>query len=161
MPIKNKCNWAAILDIKMADLNKFKKWFQWIPKPIIHKDNRCRSTGGGGCNYTIRWWWRWMCVCMGTLYHSIVACAHLGNGSGHRTARLAAPLILTNSLVRYETMLHSCGTSPVRGYRLVTVCTHSDFIVLPHWDTRPPASRLTIPLSHIILAPSQLVLALS
>ena len=25
------------------------------------------------------------------------------------------------------------------GYRLVTVHTHDDFIVLPHWETRPPA----------------------
>ena len=24
------------------------------------------------------------------------------------------------------------------GYRLVTVCTHGNFIVLPYWETRPP-----------------------
>ena len=62
--------------------------------------------------------------------------AHLGNGIGSKTVTMAAPLLLTSGLVRYEAVLHSCGTSPVRGdgYRLVTV--HGDFIVLPHWNTR-------------------------
>ena len=30
-------------------------------------------------------------------------------------------------------------------YRLVTVCTQSDFIVLPHWNNRPPALLPAIP----------------
>ena len=42
-------------------------------------------------------------------------CTHLGNGSGHRTAILVAPLLLTSGPVRYESVLHSCGTSPVEG----------------------------------------------
>ena len=29
------------------------------------------------------------------------------------------------------------------GYQLVTMCTHGDFIVLPHWETRPPAPTPT------------------
>ena len=59
---------------------------------------------------------------MGSSYHCIVACAQLGKSTGRRTATLAAPLLLTNGLVRYEAVFHSCGTSPVgrRGwYRLV------------------------------------------
>ena len=43
-----------------------------------------------------------------------------------------APLLLTSGLVRHEAVLHSCGTGPVGDeYRLVTVHTHGDFIVLP------------------------------
>ena len=50
---------------------------------------------------------------MGGSYHCIVACAHLGNGTGHRTATLAAPPLHTSGQVRYEAVLHSYGTSPV------------------------------------------------
>ena len=39
--------------------------------------------------------------------------------------------------------------------------THGDFIVLSHWDNRPPAPRPAIPLRHIILTLSRPVLALS
>ena len=79
-------------------------------------------------------------MCMGSLYHCIVVCAYLGNGTGRRTVTMVAPLLLTSGPVRYRTVLHSCGTSPVgEGYQLVTVCTPGDFIVLPHWDIRPPA----------------------
>ena len=59
----------------------------------------------------------------------------------------------TSGLAKCEAVLHGCGTSPVfvdvyvlvtskvspGRDRLVTMCTHSDFIVLPHWDIRPPA----------------------
>ena len=31
------------------------------------------------------------------------------------------------------------------------MCTHGDFLVLPHWKTRLPASWPDSPLSHIIL----------
>ena len=42
--------------------------------------------------------------------------AHLGNGTGHRTASLMEPLLLlTSGPMRYEAVLHSCGTSPVGG----------------------------------------------
>ena len=34
--------------------------------------------------------------------------------------------------------------------RLMTVCTHGDFIMLPHWESRPPAPWPDIPLTHII-----------
>ena len=37
------------------------------------------------------------------------------------------------------------------GYRLVIVCTHGDFIVLPHWETMPPMWWPVILFSHIIL----------
>ena len=66
--------------------------------------------------------------------------AHLGNGTGSRTVTMMALLLFTSGPVRHKAVLHSCGTSPWRdGYRLVTVCTNGDFIVLPHWKTRPPA----------------------
>ena len=45
--------------------------------------------------------------------------AHLGNGTVRRTVTMMAPLILTSGLVRYEAVLHSCGTSP-GGERLPT-----------------------------------------
>ena len=55
-------------------------------------------------------------VCMGNLYRCIVvADAPFGNGTGRRTATLAAPLALTSGLVRYEAVLHSYGTNPVGG----------------------------------------------
>ena len=45
------------------------------------------------------------------------------------------------------------------GQPLVIVPTHGDFIVLPHWKTRPSASWSDIPLGHIIPKLSQPVLA--
>ena len=42
------------------------------------------------------------------------------NGTGHSTAILAAPLLLSSGPVRYEVVLHSCGTSPVWGGGLPT-----------------------------------------
>ena len=41
--------------------------------------------------------------------------AQLGKGTGHRTATMMAPLLLTIGPVRYEAMLHSCWSSPVGG----------------------------------------------
>ena len=74
-----------------------------------------------------------MCVCWGggSLYCCTVACAHLENITGRRNVVMATPLLLTSGPVRYETVLHSCGTSPVGGggVRLVTVRTHCGFIV--------------------------------
>ena len=58
---------------------------------------------------------------MGSLYHCTVAYAHLGNGTGHRTASMAAALFLTSDPGRYEAVPHSCGTSPVAG-GLVPTC---------------------------------------
>ena len=48
-----------------------------------------------------------MYFCMGGLYHYIVACTYLGNGTGHRTVTMAAPLLVTSSSVRYEAVLHN------------------------------------------------------
>ena len=45
----------------------------------------------------------------------IIACAHLENGTGHRTVAFAALLLLTSDLARYEAVLHTCGTSLVEG----------------------------------------------
>ena len=58
------------------------------------------------------------CVCMGSLYHCIIACGHLGNGTGHRTVTMAASLLLTNGPARYEAVFHGCGTSPSGGVGL-------------------------------------------
>ena len=53
-------------------------------------------------------------VCMGSLYRSLVAGAHLRNGTGHGTVTFVALLLLTSGLVRYEVVFHhSCGISPV------------------------------------------------
>ena len=60
---------------------------------------------------------------------------------------MMTPLLLTSGPVKYETMLHSYGASPVESgldlvfkvLALVTVHTHGDFIVLPLWNTWPPA----------------------
>ena len=52
-------------------------------------------------------------VCMGSSYRCIVACAHLGNGRGRTTTTTSGP-------VRYQTVLHSCGTSPVGEVRVTT-----------------------------------------
>ena len=61
-------------------------------------------------------WWRGclVCVYMDGSPYCIVACAHLGNSTGHRTATMVAPLVTTGP-ARYEAVLHSCGTSPVGG----------------------------------------------
>ena len=46
-------------------------------------------------------------MCMGSLNHCIVACAHLGNGAGRRTVTMAATLpLLTSGPVKYEVGLH-------------------------------------------------------
>ena len=73
---------------------------------------------------------------------------------------------ITTGLARYEMVLHSCGTRPWREggdegerYRLVTVRTHGDFIMLPHWNTRLPTPWPAIPLSCIILTLNQPVLS--
>ena len=62
------------------------------------------------------------------------------HGTGCRSAAMAAPLA-SSGPARCKAVLHGYGTSPLEGelYRLVTVCTHGDFIVLPHWNTRPLA----------------------
>ena len=38
-----------------------------------------------------------------------------------------------------DSLIHA-GFDLVVGYRFVTVCSYGGFIVLPHWETRPPAS---------------------
>ena len=62
--------------------------------------------------------------------------------SAAQAAALAAPLA-TSGLAMCEAVLHGYGTSPFEMewglYRLVTLCTHGNFIVLPHWNTRPLA----------------------
>ena len=47
------------------------------------------------------------------------------------------------------------------GYQLVTVHTHDNIILLPHWEIRLPAPWHDIPFSHIILTPNEPVLTLS
>ena len=71
---------------------------------------------------------------------------HLGNGTGHRTVTMVAPLLLTSGPVRYEAGLPVGVEVFVVVYVLATPkvtpdlwqCILDDnFIVLPHWDTRP------------------------
>ena len=59
-------------------------------------------------------WWMMVegVVCIGSLHRCIVACAHLGNGTGRRTVTMAAPLVLnsiTSSPVRYEASQFGLG----------------------------------------------------
>ena len=72
--------------------------------------------------YTTRQIWECECVCMGSSYCCIVACTHIGNGTGRRTATMAAPLLLTSGPVRHEAVFHSCGPSAVGAWG---GCTHS------------------------------------
>ena len=46
-------------------------------------------------------------------------------------------------------------------YRLVTMHTHGDFVMLPNWETRLPVACPDIPLSRIFLTLNQPVFALS
>ena len=96
-------------------------------------------------------------------YRCIVACANLGTGTGHRTMTLAAPLLLNSGPVRYETMLHRCGTSPV-GSGGVPTCdsVHSQrFYSDASLGHQAPAPWTAIPLSLISLTLSQPILSLS
>ena len=90
-------------------------------------------------------------VCIDGSHPCIVIFTHLGHGPGDGIAKLAAPL-LTSGLLRYDAVLHSCGTL-AGWYRLVTgdrvVPTHGDFIVLPQWDIRPPHQNHDL-LSHSV-----------
>ena len=45
--------------------------------------------------------------CIGALQRCIVACIHLGNRTGGKTATIAAPLLLPGGPVRYEAGLHN------------------------------------------------------
>ena len=94
---------------------------------------------------------------MGSLCCCIVTCAHLGNCAGHWIATLTAPLLFTSGPVMYETVLHSCETSPV-GW-MGTDLWQCALIVLPHWNTRLLPPWPAIPLSHIILTLREPVLA--
>ena len=51
--------------------------------------------------------------CVDSLWHCIVALCTLREC---RTATMTAPLLLTHGPVRYEAVLHSCGTNPVWGW---------------------------------------------
>ena len=60
---------------------------------------------------------------------------------------LVCHTILLLPYMFYQIMLFLCCFTSSQhlksygdGYRLVTVHTHGDFIVLPHWETRPSAS---------------------
>ena len=54
------------------------------------------------------------------------------------------------------------ATAKVMSRRVPTCAsTHADFIMPPHWETRPSAPCPDIPISNIILTFSQPVLALS
>ena len=62
------------------------------------------------------------------------------DGSCCRSIAIAA--LVSSGLARCEPVLHYYGTSPLekeQWYQLVTVRTHGNFIVLPHWNMRPPA----------------------
>ena len=72
---------------------------------------------------------------------------------------------LANGWSWYALLFCFASSQHLRSYqyehRLMAVHTHDDFIVLPHWETRPPGSGPDIPLSHIILTLSQPILVLT
>ena len=80
-----------------------------------------------------------------------------GSGTVHRPATMTAPLLLLTSSLCFTVVGQDWWGD---GYRLVTIRTPGDFIMLSHWNTRPPAPWPAVSLSHIILILSQLVLAL-
>ena len=63
--------------------------------------------------------------------------APLGNGTGRRTVTMAASLLVVRCGMKR--CFTAVGQARGGGYQLVKVRTHGDFIVLPHWDTRPLA----------------------
>ena len=83
-------------------------------------------------------------------------------GTGCRSEAMATPLASSDP-ARCEAVLHGYETRPLEGgvHQFATVCTHGNFIVLPHWNTRPPAPLPDIPLSRIILTLREPFLALS
>ena len=69
---------------------------------------------------------------------------------------------LWDSMVGYWGFTSLQHLRPYQGrYRLVSVRTHGNFIMLPHWEIRPLTPWPDIPLSNIILTLSEPVLALS
>ena len=72
-------------------------------------------------------------VCMEGSYWCIVACTHLATSTCCRTVTMVAPLLLTSGPVRYEAVLHSCGTSPVGDGGLLPSCdsVHSGQLYSP------------------------------
>ena len=84
-------------------------------------------------------------------------------GTGCRSVAMVAPLA-SSGLARCKVVLHGYENKPIGGgglYWLVTVWTHGDFIVLPHWNIRPPTPWSAIPLSQIFQTLTELVIALS
>ena len=63
--------------------------------------------------------------------------------------------------VLYVGVLHAGNTYDQDPYQAVTVWTHGNFVVLPHWESRLLTPCLYIQLSHIILTLSQPGLVLS
>ena len=107
-----------------------------------------------------------MCAYMGNFDRCISTCTHLGNSTCLRTVTL----LLTSDSVRYEAVLHSCGTNPVAGGSVPTCDrAHSRWLYraasLRHQATGTmtypiqshyPASEPNSPCPNIIM-PSQLV----
>ena len=60
-----------------------------------------------------------LCTYLKCVWGVRTACAYFGNGTCRRTATMAEPLLLTSGPVKYEAVLHTCGTNPVR---LVLTC---------------------------------------
>ena len=67
--------------------------------------------------------------------------AHLGNGTGHQKY---------SQMVQWGMRLCFRVVGQAQWGRLMTVYTHGDFIVLPHWNTRLPAPWPANVLSHSV-----------
>ena len=50
---------------------------------------------------------------------------HLGNSTGRRSVTIAAPLLLTSGLAKYEAVLYNCGASLLGGWAPTCDSVHS------------------------------------
>ena len=87
-------------------------------------------------------------VCMSGLYRyiqtDIIACAHLGNGTGHRNATMAAPLLLTSGPARYEAERHNniCVCVCTKGGMEGPVWNEPENVILCYmWQDKPGMCR--------------------
>ena len=115
-------------------------------------ENRLTQKVGG----KVTRWWHMQAVC--TADHPVP-------GAGRAAADLHTAVKVTCALWEVGGsghwfslvvwVLHLTSLQHLKSYQdrhwLVTVCTHDDLIVLPHWKIRLPAPWPNIPLSHIVL----------
>ena len=117
----------------------------------------CMENNSGHCNMLCRqqyiedfhWqstlWWKWHILCVGSqLLCTISAGWGIYTGWGSWSRRMERRRLGCVSSWQH---IRSFQDS----YRLVTMDTHDEFLVLHHWEARPPAPWPDIPFSHTLL----------